>query len=60
MDIRKRIEAQEERLSLFASKTSLQVLGIGLGAGSIASYGRKGDSITFYEINSLVEYAART
>jgi len=33
---------------------------IGLGAGTLAGYGRKGDSYRFYEINPLVERIART
>ena len=32
---------------------------IGLGAGTIAAYGRPGDRITFYEINPAVEPIAR-
>lgn len=32
---------------------------IGLGAGTLAAYGRKGDNIRFYEINPLVERLAR-
>jgi SAM-dependent methyltransferase len=31
---------------------------IGLGAGTLAAYGRKGDSYRFYEINPLVEQLA--
>jgi hypothetical protein len=33
---------------------SLQVGAVGLGAGTIAAYGRTGDRFTFYEINPLV------
>jgi hypothetical protein len=33
---------------------------IGLGAGTLASYGRKGDSYRFYEINPLVQKVAGT
>ena len=33
---------------------------IGLGAGTLAAYGRKGDEYRFYEINPLVERIART
>ena len=33
---------------------------IGLGAGTLAAYGRRGDSYRFYEINPLVERIART
>ncbi len=33
---------------------------VGLGAGSLAVYGRRGDRVTFYEINSLVERFARS
>ncbi len=32
---------------------------IGLGAGTIAAYGRPGDRIRFYEINPAVEPIAR-
>jgi spermidine synthase len=32
---------------------------IGLGAGTLAAYGRKGDVFRFYEINPLVERVAR-
>lgn len=32
---------------------------VGLGAGSLAVYGRTGDRVTFYEINTLVEAFAR-
>jgi hypothetical protein len=33
---------------------------VGLGAGSMAAWGRAGDSVTFYEINPDVERIART
>ena len=33
---------------------------IGLGAGTIATYGRRGDTIQFYEINPVVEQMARS
>lgn len=33
---------------------------VGLGAGTVAAYGRFGDTYRFYEINPLVESAART
>jgi len=32
---------------------------VGLGAGSLAVYGRRGDRVTFYEINTLVEAFAQ-
>lgn len=32
---------------------------IGLGAGTLAAYGRPGDAIRFYEINPLIEQIAR-
>jgi len=32
---------------------------VGLGVGTVAAYGRPGDSITFYEIDPLVERLAR-
>lgn len=33
---------------------------IGLGSGTMASYGREGDTVRFYEINPLVEQVARS
>jgi SAM-dependent methyltransferase len=33
---------------------------VGLGAGTLAAYGRAGDRIRFYEIDPLVEHLART
>lgn len=36
----------------------LKVGAIGLGIGTVATYGRAGDSYTFYEINPLVEKVA--
>ena len=33
---------------------------IGLGAGTMATYGRRGDTVVFYEINPLVEQIARS
>jgi hypothetical protein len=47
------------RLEDRASK-QLRVGVIGLGAGTIATYGRAGDSYQFYEINPLVTKIART
>ncbi len=47
-----RTEGQEKR--------RLRVGVIGLGAGTIATYGRPGDSYRFYEINPLVTWIART
>lgn len=32
---------------------------VGLGAGTLAAYGRKGDEYTFYELNPDVEFMAR-
>lgn len=37
----------------------LRVGAIGLGAGTIAAYGRRGDEFTFYEINPLVLQLAK-
>jgi hypothetical protein len=37
---------------------ALKVGAIGLGIGTVATYGRAGDSYTFYEINPLVEKVA--
>ena len=39
---------------------SLRVGAIGLGIGTIAAYGRRGDQYTFYEINPLDVQLART
>lgn len=41
-------------------KSSARVGVIGLGAGTLASYGRKGDYYRFYEINPLVIRVANT
>jgi SAM-dependent methyltransferase len=41
-------------LQALASRGSLRVGVIGLGAGTIAAYGRAGDDYEFYEINPLV------
>jgi SAM-dependent methyltransferase len=41
-----------------ASRPGMRVGVIGLGAGTIAAYGREGDSYTFYEINPLVVQVA--
>ncbi len=41
-----------------AEKRPLRVGAIGLGIGTVAAYGRAGDSYTFYEINPLVEKVA--
>src|SRR5262249_15150223 len=38
----------------------VRVGGIGLGAGTIAAYGRKGDVFRFYDINPQVVEIART
>ncbi len=38
---------------------SLNVAIVGLGAGTIAAYGRQGDEFRFYELNPLVEHVAR-
>jgi len=38
---------------------SMNVGLVGLGAGTLASYGRRGDSYTFYELNPNVERMAR-
>lgn len=40
--------------------TNRRVAIIGLGAGSLAAYGRRGDSFRFYEINPAVVQAAST
>lgn len=41
------------------AKKTMRVGVIGLGIGTLAAYGRPGDSFRFYEINPDVEYAAR-
>ncbi|MGE0404691.1 MAG: spermidine synthase [Candidatus Korobacteraceae bacterium] len=38
----------------YAGRPGMKVGVIGLGAGTIAAYGRQGDTYTFYEINPLV------
>lgn len=40
------------------SRSNLRVGVIGLGVGTLAAYGRAGDSYTFYEINPLVAQVA--
>jgi hypothetical protein len=40
-------------------RAALRVGVIGLGVGTLATYGRSGDSYTFYEINPLVAQMAR-
>jgi spermidine synthase len=47
-------------LRQFGHKGNLRVGVIGLGAGTLASYGRRGDHYTFYEINPLVIHLAET
>ena len=44
----------------YQERPRLKVGGIGLGAGTIAAYGRPGDHITFYEINPQVTEMAMT
>lgn len=46
--------------SVFGEKRNLKIGAIGLGTGTLATYGRFGDAITFYEINPLVEAFARS
>jgi spermidine synthase len=46
-------------LQALASRGSLRVGVIGLGAGTIAAYGRAGDDYEFYEINPLVVRVAQ-
>ena len=43
-----------------AERSPLRVGVIGLGAGTLAAYGRAGDRYTFYDINPLVVKIART
>ena len=43
-----------------AARRGLRVGVIGLGAGTLAHYARKGDHYTFYEINQDIEKVART
>lgn len=53
MELHPRRRADDE------STRSLRVGGIGLGAGTMAVYGRRGDSLRFYEINPDVVRLAR-
>ena len=46
-------------LKSIGERGPLRVGAIGLGAGTIASYGRAGDRYTFYEINPLVVQVTR-
>lgn len=41
-------------------KKNINIGIIGLGTGTLAAYGKKGDTITFYEINPLVYEVAKT
>ncbi|HLW78713.1 MAG TPA: fused MFS/spermidine synthase, partial [Terriglobia bacterium] len=47
-------------LRVAGAKGSLRVGVIGLGVGTLATYGRRGDEYTFYEINPLVIELAKT
>jgi SAM-dependent methyltransferase len=47
-------------LRLLRQRGPIRVGVIGLGVGTLASYGRKGDRYTFYEINPLVIDLAKT
>lgn len=48
-------------VALLANRAAPQRVGvIGLGVGTLAAYGRAGDTLRFYEINPLVTAAART
>src|SRR5512146_2904155 len=54
---------QESGVALAAKylrRSTLRVGVIGLGAGSLAAYARRGDVFRFYEINPLVERMARS
>jgi hypothetical protein len=42
-----------------AARPSLRIAAVGLGTGSIASYTRPGDTLTFYEIDPLMVRIAR-
>ncbi|MCA8996209.1 MAG: fused MFS/spermidine synthase [Planctomycetaceae bacterium] len=46
--------------SLQADRESLHVGLVGLGAGTLAAYGRPGDRLRFYEINDIVIEQAQT
>lgn len=48
-----------EAFRLCLERGPLRVGVVGLGAGTIAGYGRKGDTIRFYEISPAVERVAR-
>lgn len=47
-------------IKVAGARSGIHVGGIGLGAGTIATYGRPGDLYTFYEINPLVIQLAHT
>jgi predicted O-methyltransferase YrrM len=46
-------------LAALEARGPVKVGAVGLGAGTIAAYGRPGDAITFYEINPAVPNIAR-
>ncbi len=47
-------------LRFFQRQENRHIGVVGLGVGTIAAYGKKGDRIRFYEINPDVEHVART
>ncbi len=47
-------------LAQLATYPNLRIGVVGLGTGTIAAYGRQGDTIRFYEINPAVRDVART
>ena len=47
-------------LSHFSRQSNRRIGNVGLGVGTIAAYGRKGDFIRFYEINPEVKRLAET
>ena len=46
-------------ISYLQQQQSLKMGVIGLGAGTLSAYGRRGDEFTFYELNPAVETMAR-
>jgi hypothetical protein len=47
-------------MSYYGARTNRQVGVVGLGAGTLAAYGRPGDRFRFYEIDPAVQALART
>ncbi|MEX2213467.1 MAG: fused MFS/spermidine synthase [Phycisphaeraceae bacterium] len=54
------IQRHPKRLSTGPTLEAMHIGVIGLGTGTTATYGRKGDRVRIYEINPIVEHIART